>query len=80
MAVGLPESTRWRRQRWRSIVAFAFTLWDLGPQRDELTAAMQRLIDEPTLREVARMTEGKYFHASTAETLRTVHQNLGSRA
>jgi len=36
-------------------------------------------LDEPTLREVARMTGGEYHHAGTAETLRSVYQNLGSR-
>lgn len=36
-------------------------------------------LDEPTLREVARMTGGEYHHAGTAETLRAVYQNLGSR-
>jgi Ca-activated chloride channel homolog len=36
-------------------------------------------LDEPTLREVARMTGGEYFHAGTAEDLRRVYQNLGSR-
>jgi Ca-activated chloride channel homolog len=36
-------------------------------------------LDEPTLREVARMTGGEYFHAGTAEDLRTVYQQLGTR-
>jgi Ca-activated chloride channel family protein len=36
-------------------------------------------LDEPTLREVARMTGGEYHHAGTAETLRSVYQNLGTR-
>ena len=36
-------------------------------------------LDEPTLREVARMTGGEYHHAGTAEKLRIVYQNLGSR-
>jgi len=36
-------------------------------------------LDEPTLREVARMTGGEYHHAGTAETLRTVYEKLGSR-
>ena len=35
--------------------------------------------NEPTLREVARMTGGEYHHAGTAEQLRSVYQNLGSR-
>ncbi|MBC5781311.1 VWA domain-containing protein [Ramlibacter sp. USB13] len=36
-------------------------------------------LDEPTLREVARMTGGEYHHAATAETLRSVYANLGSQ-
>ncbi|HQS38696.1 MULTISPECIES: hypothetical protein [unclassified Polaromonas] len=36
-------------------------------------------LDEPTLREVARMTGGEYHHAGTAEALRGVYENLGSR-
>lgn len=36
-------------------------------------------LDEPTLREVARMTGGEYHHAGTAEALRSVYENLGSR-
>ena len=35
-------------------------------------------LDEPTLREVARMTGGEYHHAGTAEALRSVYQQLGS--
>jgi len=45
---------------------------------DEGLAIYMRL-DEPTLREVARMTGGEYHHAGTAENLRSVYQNLGSR-
>ncbi len=36
-------------------------------------------LDEPTLREVARMTGGEYHQAGTAEDLRSVYQTLGSR-
>ncbi len=36
-------------------------------------------LDEPTLREVARMTGGEYHHAGTAEDLRSVYQHLGTR-
>jgi len=36
-------------------------------------------LDEPTMREVARMTGGEYHHAGTAEALRSVYENLGSR-
>jgi Ca-activated chloride channel family protein len=41
--------------------------------------ALYLQLDEPTLREVARMTGGEYFHAGTAEALRSVYQKLGSR-
>lgn len=41
--------------------------------------AIYMKLDEPTLREVARMTSGEYHHAGTAEELRSVYQDLGSR-
>lgn len=36
-------------------------------------------LDEATLREVARMTGGEYHQAGTAEALRSVYQQLGSK-
>lgn len=36
-------------------------------------------LDEPTLREVARMTGGEYHYAGTAEKLRSVYEGLGSQ-
>jgi Ca-activated chloride channel family protein len=36
-------------------------------------------LDEPTLRHVAQLTGGEYHHAGTAEALRNVYRNLGSR-
>jgi Ca-activated chloride channel homolog len=41
--------------------------------------AIYMQLDEPTLREVARMTGGEYHHAGTAEELRSVYQDLGTR-
>jgi Ca-activated chloride channel family protein len=41
--------------------------------------AMYLQLDEPTLRHVAQMTGGEYHHAGSAEALRTVYRNLGSR-
>ena len=41
--------------------------------------AIYMRLDEPTLREVARMTGGEYHHAGTADALRGVYKNLGSR-
>jgi Ca-activated chloride channel family protein len=55
----------------------------LGVQDGEVPGgegmAIYLKLDEPTLREVARMTGGEYHHAGTAEKLRVVYQNLGSR-
>jgi Ca-activated chloride channel family protein len=36
-------------------------------------------LDEPTLKHVAQMTGGEYHHAGTAEKLRSVYQQLGSK-
>ncbi|SEB05141.1 VWA domain-containing protein [Variovorax sp. YR216] len=47
------------------------------PTADGLAIYMQ--LDEPTLREVARMTAGEYHHAGTAEMLHSVYRNLGTR-
>jgi len=41
--------------------------------------SMYLQLDEATLREVARMTGGEYHHAATAEALRGVYLQLGSR-
>jgi Ca-activated chloride channel family protein len=50
-----------------------------GPVAAGEGLAIYMQLDEPTLREVARMTGGEYFHAGTAEDLRAVYRNLGSR-
>jgi Ca-activated chloride channel family protein len=47
------------------------------PTADGMAIYMR--LDEPTLREVARMTRGEYHHAGTAETLHNVYQSLGTR-
>jgi len=41
--------------------------------------AIYMQLDEPTLREVAHMTGGEYYHAGSAETLHDVYENLGTR-
>lgn len=41
--------------------------------------AMYLQLDEATLRRVAQMTGGEYHHAASAEALRSVYLNLGSR-
>ncbi len=50
-----------------------------GPTAAGEGLAIYMQLDEPTLREVARMTGGEYHHAGTAEELRSVYQDLGSR-
>jgi Ca-activated chloride channel family protein len=50
-----------------------------GPVGAAEGLAIYMQLDEPTLREVARMTGGEYHHAGTAEELRSVYQDLGSR-
>ncbi len=55
----------------------------LGTVDGEASAAdgmpMYLKLDEPTLREVARMTGGEYHYAGTAKELRGVYEKLGSR-
>jgi Ca-activated chloride channel family protein len=48
-----------------------------GAPSDDMPIYLQ--LDEPTLREVARMTGGEYHFAGTAEKLRSVYENLGSQ-
>ena len=48
-----------------------------GPMPEGMPIYLQ--LDEPTLREVARMTGGEYHQAATAEALRSIYENLGSR-
>lgn len=50
-----------------------------GPVGAGESLAIYMQLDEPTLREVARMTGGEYHHAGTADELRSVYQDLGSR-
>jgi Ca-activated chloride channel homolog len=40
------------------------------------TTAIQARLDENTLKELARLTEAKYYNASTEKDLRAVYQNL----
>lgn len=41
--------------------------------------ALRAKLDEETLREVARMTDAKYYNASTEKDLRAVYQNLSTQ-
>ena len=41
--------------------------------------SMRVRLDEATLKDVARTTQAEYFHAGTAESLKTVYETLGSR-
>src|SRR6185503_162525 len=50
-----------------------------GPVGAPEGLAIYMQLGEPTLREVARMTGGEYHHAGTAEELRSVYQDLGTR-
>lgn len=49
-----------------------------GAGTDEF-AAIYLQLDEPTLREVARMTGGEYHHAGTADKLRGVYESLSAQ-
>ena len=49
-----------------------------GPADTPEGMPMYMRLDEPTLREVARMTGGEYHYAGTAEKLQSVYQNFGS--
>jgi Ca-activated chloride channel family protein len=50
-----------------------------GQAQAEEGMAIYLKLDEPTLREVARMTGGEYHYAGTAEKLHSVYETLGSR-
>jgi len=52
------------------------TVEGTGASADGMPIYLQ--LDEPTLKEVARMTCGDYHYAGTAEKLRSVYENLGS--
>lgn len=42
-------------------------------------AAIQAKLDEDTLKQIAQMTDAKYYNASTEKDLRAIYQNLGSQ-
>ncbi len=50
-----------------------------GPANAPDGMAIYMKLDEPTLREVARLTGGEYHYAGTSENLRSVYEHLGSR-
>jgi Ca-activated chloride channel family protein len=41
--------------------------------------SMRVRLDEETLKDVARITQGSYFYAGTADSLKKVYETLGSR-
>ena len=41
--------------------------------------SMYLKLDEPSLKAVAQATQGEYFYAGNADTLRVVYEKLGSR-
>lgn len=72
------EATKMAADRGVRIYVIGLGTVDGAALADDGMAIYLRL-DEPTLREVARMTGGDYHHAGTAEDLRNVYQNLGTR-
>jgi len=78
MGVDTLEAAKMAADRGVRIYVVGLGTVDGAVQADEGMAIYMKL-DEPTLREVARMTGGEYHHAGTAEDLRSVYQNLGSR-
>ena len=63
----------------RGVRIFVVGLGQAGESATPEGLPMYLQLDEPTLREVARMTAGEYHHAGTADKLRTVYEQLGSR-
>lgn len=41
--------------------------------------SMRMRLDEETLKNIAEMTSGKYFHAGTAPNLKRIYQSLNAR-
>jgi Ca-activated chloride channel homolog len=72
------EAARMAADRGVRIYVVGLGVVDGKVQADEGMAIYLRL-DEPTLREVARLTGGEYHHAGTAERLRDVYAGLGTR-
>jgi Ca-activated chloride channel family protein len=63
----------------RGVRIYVIGLGTVGDAAGGGSMPMYLQLDEPTLREVARMTGGEYHYAGTAEKLRSVYDNLGSR-
>ena len=72
------EAAKMAADRGVRIYAVGLGTVDGAAATDEGMAIYLKL-DEPTLREVARMTGGEYHHAGTAEMLRSIYQGLGPR-
>lgn len=56
-----------------------YTIGVGSPESSTVTVGstpIQARLDEATLKELARLTEGKYYNASTEQDLRAVYQNL----
>ena len=82
MAAAPPASTRWKAAKTADRGVRIYVV-GLGTQDGHAAAgegmAIYLQLDEPTLREVARITGGEYFHAGTAQALHSVYRKLGSR-
>jgi Ca-activated chloride channel family protein len=72
------EAAKMAAERGVRIYVVGLGVLDGAAAADDGMAIYLRL-DEPTLREVARLTGGEYHHAGTAESLVSVYRNLGSR-
>jgi Ca-activated chloride channel family protein len=72
------EAAKMAAERGVRIYVVGLGVLDGTAAADDGMAIYLRL-DEPTLREVARLTGGEYHHAGTAESLVGVYRNLGSR-
>jgi len=64
----------------RGVRVYTVGFGNVAPTRIEIRGVSYDVtLDEETLRAVARITDGAYYHAATAEQLHEVYQELGSR-
>ncbi|MFQ5496058.1 MAG: VWA domain-containing protein, partial [Phycisphaerae bacterium] len=53
-----------------------YTIGAIGPGGQSRNPFRRAAVDEPTLREIARLTGGKYFRATDADSLVTVYDEI----
>jgi Ca-activated chloride channel homolog len=64
----------------RGVRVYTVGFGNVAPTRIEIRGVSYDVtLDEETLRAVARITDGAYYHAATTEQLHEVYQELGSR-